>query len=49
MKEEDVNKAEEQQDKLQEVESLKVKTNIKAGGDPEPPDEATDPETPGVA
>lgn len=35
MKEEDVNQ--EEADKGQEAESLKVKTNLKAGGDPEPP------------
>jgi len=48
MKEEDVDQANEQQDKPQEVESLKVKTNIKAGGDPELPGggRAEDPDPP---
>lgn len=44
MNEENLNK--EREDQPQEAESLKVKTNIKAGGDPEVPGFAVDPELP---
>jgi len=48
MKEEDVNEAEQQENKLPDVESLKVKTNIKAGGDPPTPGGGEgDPDPPG--
>jgi hypothetical protein len=46
MKDEDVSNATEPKDE-QEAESLKVKTNVKAGGDPEVPGFAVDPELPG--
>lgn len=35
------------EDQPKEAESLKVKTNIKAGGDPEVPGATGDPEVPG--
>jgi hypothetical protein len=37
MPEEDVNQANEQPDRDEPVESLNVKTNVKAGGDPDVP------------